>query len=935
MAVVYFTSNASTGAGSLVEALQNASPGDVVRPDETVFERGATIEIALASTLTIDKNLTLDGGPFRVALNGGGSVACAAVANGATVAFSGFDFIGGATSQNGGGLNVETGANVVLNRCRVCGCDAAQNGGGVCVDDGAALELNDGVVIGCRANVGGGVYLGATARFTANGSTLALNVDAASNNGSGGFSDVVAAPGFDATSQTPLNAIVCDAISAGSTLYDATIAAENGSVVGVSSAEIGFVAPGGVSAPYDSWTANAWQERDLRLLDDASDTPSPYRDAGVVDNMSRYDVQGNFRGRETNGATTCSPGAYETIQADLFWIGRDATGTEVVAPSFLTSNGWASSRFATASGDAAPQIGQTLFVDGVVSFSDVLSTTSTQTFGLTLGGGAVVAVDAASRVYFGELQIALGASFTSTSTAQARTSTRCGAWSRINSQFDAATPCDFDAKSYLAYAVFYTAYIPNAATYGALKVATASNDMIRLSGEYVCDVFSTAQNGTATDQTIRVGNGGATIRARQFRFGGDGASNYVESFFDRPVTLKLQGAASVSTPSTSRESWADDFLIDASDATSAILTLSGQTVYGDAPNAVVELTGSAKIDERGLDVASLTLAAGATLSVDGGKVCVAELTVADGATVAFFPVATDGNAGTAATYVDAILTATESATVGAATFAGCGYFATPQGTDASAATFAETVRVVDFCAEVKAFAATATGPTTATIVWSATDATARVCVERENAAAPNGWEVVAITPTEDASPLEIALSGKERFRIFDGATFAVDSAWFPTDKFYRYAATVVAVRNVRNDWKIRVKVVMPGSVCYRNEGARFLAQILDGAGTPLAPGDVASITATVCRIGDYLGRTWTPVDGWNAVEVPQTSLLETPTADADWPSNGDDDPGPNFVWAPDVAAKPLFPESGDYATQVKLTLVGGGAVVVTFETSVK
>ena len=50
MGVVYFTSNASTGAGSLAEAIQNAQPGDVVRPDEAVFERGATIEIALAST---------------------------------------------------------------------------------------------------------------------------------------------------------------------------------------------------------------------------------------------------------------------------------------------------------------------------------------------------------------------------------------------------------------------------------------------------------------------------------------------------------------------------------------------------------------------------------------------------------------------------------------------------------------------------------------------------------------------------------------------------------------------------------------------------------------------------------------------------------------------------------------------------------------------
>ncbi|MBQ9798941.1 MAG: hypothetical protein IJO40_03285, partial [Thermoguttaceae bacterium] len=68
------------------------------------------------------------------------------------------------------------------------------------------------------------------------------------------------------------------------------------------------------------------------------------------------------------------------------------------------------------------------------------------------------------------------------------------------------------------------------------------------------------------------------------------------------------------------------------------------------------------------------------------------------------------------------------------------------------------------------------GPTTAKLEWSATDETARVCVERENAAAPNGWETLAITPTEDASPLTVALNGRERFRIFDGATFTVDSA---------------------------------------------------------------------------------------------------------------------------------------------------------------
>ncbi|MBQ7110236.1 MAG: hypothetical protein IJO06_03350, partial [Thermoguttaceae bacterium] len=214
------------------------------------------------------------------------------------------------------------------------------------------------------------------------------------------------------------------------------------------------------------------------------------------------------------------------------------------------------------------------------------------------------------------------------------------------------------------------------------------------------------------------------------------------------------------------------------------LTLTGQTVYGAAPTgSAVALSGNAKVDERGLDVASLTmnadatlsvnggsakaatltLAAGSTLTLDGASVNVAELSVADGATVAF-------------SGVDAILTATETATVGAATFAGVGYFATPPETDLTAATFETSVRRVDWSAGVADFTATATGSTTASVVWSATDATARVCVERENAAAPNGWEVVALTSTGEASPLTVALSGRENFRIFDGRTFVVDAA---------------------------------------------------------------------------------------------------------------------------------------------------------------
>ena len=472
MAVVYFTSNASTGAGSLVEAIQNAAPGDVVRPDETVFERGATIEIALASTLTIDKNLTLDGGSCRVAVDGGSVVRCAFVASGSTASFTSFDFVGGATSSSGGGIYVEASSTLVLTRCRVAGCSAGNGGGGIySLGD---VALNDCVVTGCVAMAANGGGISAAGALVLDGSTVVGNI--------------TGAPGSDVRATATLaasNSILGDASTDSATAPD-----YRGCVVGVASSSVGFVASPPDDLTVDNWSANAWQNWDLRLLDDASGAPSPYRDSGVVGEKSQYDLQGNFRGRETNGVATCSPGAYETIQAEFFWIGEpfpqelvdlapqnlvvsdfietsetrasaivswtrpenanysainweyktnenppdftaiaplngkltsrtttivigriytirirgqladgsytawsvvefpadaslnDATGggqttwtmlpspLNVVDPSFGASDGWAASRFATVSGDASPQAGQTLFVDGVVAFND-------------------------------------------------------------------------------------------------------------------------------------------------------------------------------------------------------------------------------------------------------------------------------------------------------------------------------------------------------------------------------------------------------------------------------------------------------------------------------------------------------------------------------------------------------------------------------------
>ena len=351
MAVVYFTNNASTGSGSLVAAVAAAEDGDIVRPDETVFGRGATVEIALASRLDVRKTLTIDGGACRIRLNGGSSVVCLYVREG-DATFISVDVVAGRSASTSsfypGGVRVD--ASATFKRCRITGCESQTTGGAMFIASSGVANLVNCLVVGNRSAAGyGGIAVGGVVNVA--GSTLVGNLSATGANDVGGSGTV------DLTS----------AIVGVNTTNEAT---SSGSVVGVALSQIGFVAPPQDDLTVDNWCADAWESWDLRLLDDASPTPSPYRDSGDVDAASKYDLDGNFRGRETNGVATCSPGAYETLQADLFWIGCDATGTEVVLPSFLTSNGWATSRFAIVSGDVAPTTGAALFVGETVSFDD-------------------------------------------------------------------------------------------------------------------------------------------------------------------------------------------------------------------------------------------------------------------------------------------------------------------------------------------------------------------------------------------------------------------------------------------------------------------------------------------------------------------------------------------------------------------------------------
>lgn len=575
MAVIYFTSNATTGAGSLVEAIRNASPGDVIRPDETVFERGSTIEITLASQLTIGKNLTFDASPFRVRLVANGTFRLLGTASTVTTEIKCFDLIGGATNV-GGGIYVGANSKLVLDACFIAGCDATTAAGGLFVSAGSTAILQNSAITGCRAPQGGGVS--ASGLVTVDGATIIGN---AGNNGVDFYAPL--SGGLTAT-----NSIIGRVSSQASTAPSYT-----GSVVGVASSTVGFVMspPDGLTP--EDWNTSLWQDWDLRLFDDASLNPSPYRDSGNVDKMSQYDLQGNFRGRETNGVATCSPGAYETLQADLFWIGVDATGDTVETPSFLSADGWATSRFATASDNAAPQVGQKLFVGKEAVFVD----TPAQGSSLNIGGYAVV---------------------------------------------------------------------------------------------------STGAGGT--EPIVSAIGFGATF--------------------------------AISTP--------------------VILQRIGGFVEINWTSGNVTVNTDVAMSE-------LSIPSSASITVNGAFVSIETLRVSDSSTVVF-------------SGVDAILAATKTAAIGAATLTGTGYFATPPGTDTSSASFTETVRDCDYGANVSSFSASPNTATTAILSWVKQDLTPSVLIEEANGSA---WNVVNNRATGDS--LFVDISAPKTFRLFDGENFFTTS----------------------------------------------------------------------------------------------------------------------------------------------------------------
>ena len=73
MATLYITSTANTGTGTLRTLISRASDGDTIQPDPTLFPKGTLCNVSLTATLSITKNLTIQGGQTRLVISSSGS----------------------------------------------------------------------------------------------------------------------------------------------------------------------------------------------------------------------------------------------------------------------------------------------------------------------------------------------------------------------------------------------------------------------------------------------------------------------------------------------------------------------------------------------------------------------------------------------------------------------------------------------------------------------------------------------------------------------------------------------------------------------------------------------------------------------------------------------------------------------------------------------
>jgi len=147
--------SAPSGApGRLVEVITAAAAGDTV-----VFSCSGAI--TLTATITIDKNLTIDGAGQSVTISGGNAVRVFTISAGITFNLQNLTVANGLAMSHGGGVynsGALTVTNVTFSGNTADGGAAAFVGGGIYNSSTGTLDVLGSTFSGNSADVGGGIY---------------------------------------------------------------------------------------------------------------------------------------------------------------------------------------------------------------------------------------------------------------------------------------------------------------------------------------------------------------------------------------------------------------------------------------------------------------------------------------------------------------------------------------------------------------------------------------------------------------------------------------------------------------------------------------------------------------------------------------------------------------------------------------------------------
>lgn len=192
MATIYFTNNADSGDGSLRAAWTSASAGDVIMADPNSFS-GDTIEILLSANWSVRAlELTLDGGVFRIILNGqnthrvGTGTSASIVHTYRNVDFKNFSYTGTGSTAVQYPMYLSGFGSLTFTNCRFygnhCASGATSNFMRTTSISGATLTFNNCLAYANGTNETGRFVQSGAGTFILNGCTFYSNVNGSFTN---------------------------------------------------------------------------------------------------------------------------------------------------------------------------------------------------------------------------------------------------------------------------------------------------------------------------------------------------------------------------------------------------------------------------------------------------------------------------------------------------------------------------------------------------------------------------------------------------------------------------------------------------------------------------------------------------------------------------------------------------------------------------------